>query len=369
MVILQGFYWNCLENWWEHLEYLAEEIANKGFDTVWLPPVSKGMNGSNSMGYDIKEHYNLDSRFGTKETLKKLINKLHKEDVNVMADLVLGHMLGGELEYNPYFDKKTYTKFEDELFKKNYRHFCHECGNCDSRNSFGETICYSSDDKYMADGLINWAKWLKDEIGFDSFRLDNIKDMRWDFTKVFTQYFKLDTFMMGEYWEGADSKLNEVHSYNPDLNLLNFPLFYKLRDMCMNPDFDIRKLEEINKNKRVNFLANHDIERRERSSNKDAISEKKELAYAYIFFQDNPVVVFWDDYFRYELKDQIDTLIGVKKETEKEGLEIIKSTCNIYHAKRGCYELIINNGGNAEMVQGFKIEPRSYIILNGGDKL
>jgi hypothetical protein len=75
MLILQAFYWNCLDDWWEEIASISEEIAVKGFDTVWLPPPSKGMNGKNSMGYDIKEHYNLNSKFGNRKTLKKLINK------------------------------------------------------------------------------------------------------------------------------------------------------------------------------------------------------------------------------------------------------------------------------------------------------
>lgn len=223
MLILQAFYWNCLDNWWEEIASITDEIAFKGFDTVWLPPPSRGMKGSESMGYDIKEHYNLNSRFGTEKSLKKLINKFHENEVEVMADLVLGHMLGGKKEWNPKLEKKTYTKFEEDEFPKNYMHFCHECGGCSIRNSFGETICYYSDQEYMKKELIDWAKWLKNEIGFDSFRLDNLKDMRWDFAREFADEFRDNTFMVGEYWNGDDRMLQEFIDHS-EINLFNFPL-------------------------------------------------------------------------------------------------------------------------------------------------
>ena len=61
MVILQGFHWDCLNDWYEVLSVLSSTLKEKQFDQIWLPPPSKGMNGDNSMGYDIKDHYNLNS--------------------------------------------------------------------------------------------------------------------------------------------------------------------------------------------------------------------------------------------------------------------------------------------------------------------
>jgi alpha-amylase len=361
LIILQSFYWNCLENWWQHLDALAEEIAKKGFDQVWLPPPSKGMAEKQSMGYDIKEHYNLNSRFGTEEELKNLISKFHDNGVQVMADLVMGHMLGGELGYNELLDKETYTVFNEERFPKSHIHFCHGCGGCDKRNSFGETVCYYSDNAYMKNGLIKWAKWLKEEIGFDSFRIDNLKDMRWEFIKDFVKEFN-DTFMIGEYWDGDDSKLTKIIN-KTGIKLFDFPLFYKIRELCMNPLYDVNELETVSKYNKVSFLSNHDIERCERDENKDAIATRKELGYAYAFFQDNPVVVFWEDYFTYELKEEIDFLITHRKNFEKYQLEIVNITNDIYHAKRGSYHLIINSSNENVIYNEAVIEAGSYQLF------
>lgn len=362
MVILQAFYWNCLSEWWKEISAIAEEISKKDFDVVWLPPPTKGMGGDNSMGYDINEHYNLNSRFGNKKSLKKLINKLHNNGVQVMADLVLGHMLGGEREWNPYFEKKTYTKFEEKDFPKNYEHFCHECGKCQFRNSFGETICYYSDNEYMKDQLVDWANWLKHEIGFDNFRLDNLKDMHWDFSKYFSAEFLDQTFMVGEYWTGDDKHLNSFIDYT-NLNVFNFPLYYNIKEMCMNPLFSMQNLEKISKKNKINFLSNHDIERDERDFNKDAIITNKELGYAYILFQDNPAVVYWNDYFKYDLREKIDELINLRKNSIDKKLELVTLNDDIYHACRGSYNIIINNGYESYNYSGLNVKGRDYEIF------
>jgi alpha-amylase len=348
MLILQGFYWDCPSDWYNELSFLTGAIAEKGFTDIWLPPPSRGMAGDDSMGYDIKDHYNLDSKFGTKEELVDLIDKFHYEGVDVMADLVMGHMLGGKKEYNPSLDKDTYTKFDSSLFQKDYKHFCRDCGGCNTRSSFGETICYYNDDEYMKEGLIEWAAWLKD-IGFDKFRLDNLKEMRWDFVKEFFDSF--NNYMVGEYWSGNDVLLEALTDYI-DLALFNFPLFYKMKEMCMNPEYPMYKLTP-NPN-RVNFVSNHDVERSE------PIINNKELAYAYILFQKEPAVVFWEDYFEYKLKDKIDELIKPRKYFAEEYPVVAHTDNDLYVAERGNYTLYINNSLDERTFNEVTVEGQSY---------
>jgi len=360
MIILQSFYWNCNQNWWNELNYLVEAFKEKQFDQVWLPPPTKGMSGEKSMGYDIKKHYDLNSRFGTEESLKRLIDNLHSKNIEVMADLVMGHMIGGDLEQNPLLNKETYTSFKEEKFPKNFNHFCHKCGQCNSENSFGETICYYGDNSYMKNGLIKWAKWLKNDIGFDSFRMDNLKDMRWDFIKDFAKEFK-DTFILGEYWDHNDDIIKDLISYS-NINLFNFPLYYPIKEMCMNPDYIISDLKKVSSHKKVNFLANHDIERDHRE-NMEAITVNKELGYAYALMQDTPLVIFWSDYFEYNMKKQIDELIKIRKQTEDNDLEENFINDHIYSAKRGNFEVVVNNGIEPYTHKGVKIEGQEYKII------
>lgn len=363
MVILQGFYWDCHKNWYKELNALVDAISNKGFKKIWLPPPSRGMNGYESMGYDIKEHYNLDSRFGGKKELKDLINKFQSKGVEVLADVVMGHMVGGDKELNLSLSDervqvKTWTKFNEKKFPKDHRHFCHNCGCCNSDNEFGETICYYSDDGYMKDGLIKWCRWLKEDIGYNGFRIDNCKDIRWDFLKEWKKEF--GCFTVGELWDG-DIKYIDDFRNQTKIDTLNFPMFYKLKEMCMNPDFDMRKIYGMSYPGMVNFVSNHDIGRTENGYTKDIV-KNKELAYAYIMFQNEPAVIFWKDYFDYNLKKTIDPLIKINNSEDENELNYLDS--DLYVVSKNDKTLLLNNGKVERGYAGISIEPKSYKVVN-----
>ncbi|MBK6729556.1 MAG: hypothetical protein IPG60_00880 [Bacteroidetes bacterium] len=62
--MIQSWYWNyptyvVTDFYMEYLESLADEFHEAGFTYVWLPPLSKGSGGSYSMGYDVKDYYDL----------------------------------------------------------------------------------------------------------------------------------------------------------------------------------------------------------------------------------------------------------------------------------------------------------------------
>jgi alpha-amylase len=363
MVILQAFYWNCHKDWWRELLPLAKEISVKGFDKVWLPPMTQGMNGNDSMGYDIATHYNLNTRFGNRYDLRKLINELHRYNVDVLADIVMGHMVGGELEFNPLLseyeeDVRTWTKFREDHFPKDFRHFCHNCGRCDSNNEFGETICYYSDDAYMKKGLISWSHWLIDNIGFDGFRVDNCKDIRWDFLKEWKEEFG-NRFTMGEMWSGNIDRIDDFR-YETNIEALNFPMFYSLRDMCMDTNFDISTLDDLTYRGMVNFVSNHDIGRTE-GAYTDDIVDNKELAYAYLMFQNEPVVVFWKDYFTYDLKDKLDELIKINNADSTN--KLLYKDKDLYVKEKAGRVLVLNSGNDIRAWKNKKIKPQSYILL------
>ncbi|MCU4165801.1 alpha-amylase family glycosyl hydrolase [Carboxylicivirga caseinilyticus] len=119
-VILQGFYWDVPVKsevkegiWYSHLEEKLDYLQKIGVTAIWLPPPSKGNWGIYDMGYGIYDHYDLgeydqigtiSTRFGTRESLNKLIESAHKHNIEVYADVVLNHMYSfqnKDLEPNP----------------------------------------------------------------------------------------------------------------------------------------------------------------------------------------------------------------------------------------------------------------------------
>ncbi|MFY7867917.1 MAG: alpha-amylase family glycosyl hydrolase, partial [Exiguobacterium sp.] len=71
----------------EKLDY----IESLGFTSIWLTPVFENM-PDGYHGYWIKNFYNIDPQFGTKEDLQELVQEAHKRDMKVILDFVVNHV-------------------------------------------------------------------------------------------------------------------------------------------------------------------------------------------------------------------------------------------------------------------------------------
>jgi alpha-glucosidase len=81
-----------------------EYIKDLGFNAIWLNPfyVSPFMDG----GYDVKDYFNVDPKFGTMKDWSSLIKKAHKLGIHIIIDLVPGHTS----EQHPLFLKSAEAK-------------------------------------------------------------------------------------------------------------------------------------------------------------------------------------------------------------------------------------------------------------------
>jgi len=68
----------------DSLDYLKE----LGVDVLWLTPIQAS---DSYHGYDIKDYYAVDKKFGTIEDYQELIYKAHDKGMKVLMDLVLNH--------------------------------------------------------------------------------------------------------------------------------------------------------------------------------------------------------------------------------------------------------------------------------------
>lgn len=122
-VLMQAFYWDVPAGgtWWDVVSSKIDSWNKAGVDAIWLPPVSKAQNGRYSMGYDLYDYYDfgeydqkgsVETRFGSRTELESLISTAHENGINVIADIVINHNSGGDLEPNEFAGKETYTKFD-----------------------------------------------------------------------------------------------------------------------------------------------------------------------------------------------------------------------------------------------------------------
>lgn len=327
-VMLQTFYWDCPAaegregKWWNYLSATLAQIAQAGFTALWLPPASKAAEW-NSMGYDPYDYYDLgefDQKgaiptwFGVKADLLALIQSAHKARLQVYADLVFNHNSGADAqEKNPLTGQMRWTKYTPGSGKFPRDWTCFHPSRYESWDgaTFGDMpdLCHRNPHVYSA--LIEHARWLLEEVGFDGYRFDMVKGYGgWMVRSIMEMWMLrndagLKPYGVGECWDSARTIaewLDETNiwSDNP-VGAFDFPLRWRLKSLCDEYGFSLRNLAapgvllHDRPAHAVTFVENHDVAR------DYPIVNDKLLAYAFILTHEGYPCVFWQDYFNYGL--------------------------------------------------------------------
>ncbi len=90
-------------------------LTSLGVGSVWMSSVYKA--GDRDNGYDVIDHKAIDSKFGTMEDMKALIEKLHAAGIKLILDFIPNHTslehpwfkasVKNEAPYNDYYVWKT----------------------------------------------------------------------------------------------------------------------------------------------------------------------------------------------------------------------------------------------------------------------
>jgi alpha-amylase len=387
-VIMQAFYWDCpkLESkefqWWNSVSGKISQLSNAGFTALWLPPATKGANlfGDMSMGYDPYDFYDLgefDQRgsiptwFGTRAELEALIKTAHSHNMQVYADMVLNHTNGAdEEEINPLDGKKRWTKYNPASNKFSRDWTCYHPSNFErwDDEAFEDMpdLCHRNPDVYKS--LLEYARWLIEDIGFDGFRYDFVKGYGlWLIYAIIERLYKKEgnnkysPFGVGEYWSDDASItkwLREVNKFSDNpITAFDFGLRDRLKSLCDQYGFSLQTLMQKGtfladgfSNWAVTFVENHDIVR------KNPIINDKILAYAYILTHEGYPCVFWQDYYNWNLADEggkngIAALVQAHEKYAGGATTVLYCDDNLYIMQRQGYGaqkglvFILNNSG------------------------
>lgn len=331
-VIMQAFYWDCprLEDkefeWWNFLKEKVGALSEVGFTAVWLPPACKAANlDGMSMGYDPYDYYDLgdvdqkgsvSTWFGSRSQLEELIKEAHLKGMQVYADIVLNHTNGADQEeVNGLDGQKRWTKYTPGTGKFARDWTCYHPSyfeRWDDEVFEGmPDLCHHN--PYVYSELMEYARWLVEEIGFDGLRYDFVKGYgTWMINAILERLYarngktSFSPFGVGEYWDSDISItqwLRQINSFadNP-VTAFDFPLRGRLKELCDTYGFSLKKLTEKGtlitdgiSRWAVTFVENHDIVRN------DPVVNAKMLAYAYILTHEGYPCVFWQDYFNWGL--------------------------------------------------------------------
>jgi alpha-amylase len=293
--------------------------------------------------------------------------------MGAIADMVINHNSGAdEEETNPLDGTKRWTKFNPKSgkFPRDWNCFHpsrYERVMMDGENFAGfPHLCHRNPRVYEA--MYEYARMIIEDLDFDGFRFDFVKGFgAWMIGLLAKyQYQKKDgseftPFVVGEYWSGPEDIngwLDRISAVTDNqIAAFDFPLRYKLKDVCDSPGFSLTNLANdstvvaARPFNAVTFVENHDMRDNE-------IVNDKMMAYSFILTNDGYPCVFWYDYFnenlaRPQTPNGIDALIDAHHRYAGGESCVLHVDNDLYIMQRGGKE------GQSGLI---------YVLNNLGDK-
>ncbi len=321
-VMMQSFYWDVTPGgvWWDNIKSKLDSWKTAGITAVWLPVISKGESGPFSMGYDPYDYFDFgqynqkgttETRFGSYTELKSLLANAKSKGFKLIADIIINHNSGGDLEFSPYSQKSYYTKFTplSGKFNRNYEDFHPSAVDVKDEDQFGgmPDLCHNV--THVQDWL--WkrtdgvAKFYRDSLGFDGWRFDFVKGFSPNVVKSWLA--EVGGISIGEFFDGNVTLVNNwCNAANS--GAFDFPLMFAMKDAFDGNNLsklDGAGLISVNPSRAYTFVANHDI---------DQMSSNAKLkAYAFILTSEGTPFIFYNDYELQLDKAKLNTLINIRK--------------------------------------------------------
>ncbi|MBA0744022.1 hypothetical protein Gogos_006664 [Gossypium gossypioides] len=212
-ILCQGFNWESHKSrrWYMELKEKASEISSLGFTVIWLPPPTESVSPE---GYMPKDLYNLNSRYGTIDELKELVKSLHEVGIKVLGDVVLNHRCAHFKNQNGVWNIfGGRLNWDDRAVVADDPHFQGR-GNKSSGDNFHAAPNIDHSQEFVRKDLKEWLGWLREEIGYDGWRLDFVRGFWGGYVKDYLEASE-PYFAVGEYWDSLSYTYGEM-DHNQD---------------------------------------------------------------------------------------------------------------------------------------------------------
>jgi alpha-amylase len=326
-VMMQYFHWYTPNdgNLWNQLAASSQSLAEKGISSVWLPPAYKGSSGGYDTGYGVYDLFDLGefdqkgtvrTKYGTREEYLHAIKTTQSQGIQVYADIVFNHKMGGDEEENflatPYNPLNLNEQIGDQQEIMAWTHFTFPGRNGKyselqwhwwhfsatdlntfyhdmkavflfEGKSFGEADAAEGNIGYLMGCNVDtknpdvrqelnyWGEWYLETTGVNGFRFDAMKHLEFDFMVEWIKNLRTKTgqnlFAVGEYWTGHSEAIAQfIEKTGGTMMLFDVNLHYNFsRASKDGSSFDLGKIFDTTlvqdyPDLAVTFVSNHDTQ-------------------------------------------------------------------------------------------------------------
>ncbi|XP_047319845.1 uncharacterized protein LOC124923895 [Impatiens glandulifera] len=376
-IVFQGFNWESWRRkWYLEMASKASDLSKCGITSVWLPPPTESVA---PQGYMPSDLYNLNSAYGTKDELKYCIEEMHNHQLMALGDVVLNHrcahkqspngvwnIFGGKLAWGP-----EAIVCDDPNFQGR--------GNPSSGDIFHAAPNIDHSQEFVRKDIKEWLNWLKNDIGFDGWRLDFVRGFSGEYVKEYIESSN-PAFSIGEYWDSLAYEGDNL-CYNQDAHRQRIVDWINATGGTSSA-FDVttkgilhsalhneywRLIDPQGKptgvmgwwpSRAITFLENHDTGSTQ--GHWPFPREKLPQGYAYILTHPGTPTIFYDHFYDFGLRETINELL----EARRRGGVHCRSGIKIFHANNDGY--VGHVGDNLVLKIGhFDWNPSKEINLDG----
>lgn len=214
-IMLQGFNWESWDagkgDWYSIVANKVDMCADMGITDIWLPPPTQSVA---PQGYLPSQLFNLDgSKYGTREKLESLLQKMHDRGIRGVADIVVNHRCGDQQDSEGRWNVFTNTGIESRPS------FCgvmdwqgwavtlgdkfsdgtgqHKPGAFDQKFDAAPDIDHAN--PKVQKSIAIWLRWLRLQVGFDAWRFDFVKGYAAEYVGLYCMKSE-PAWAVGELW-------------------------------------------------------------------------------------------------------------------------------------------------------------------------
>ncbi|GAA4272754.1 glycoside hydrolase family 13 protein [Aquimarina gracilis] len=242
----------------DHFDYIKEY----GVTTLWLNPFQENDQPAYSYhGYGISDFYKTDSRFGTNEDFKTLVDKSHQNGMKVIMDQVFNHCGAGHWWMNDLPSKdwlnqwESYTSTNFATIIASDPYASRSDYDLLTKGWFDKNLPdLNLENKYMETYMIQNSIWWVEYAGLDGIRMDTYpypdQNAMSNWMQALTNEYP-GFYMVAETWASRTSYLSYWNNENTNRNgytsyvnsVSDYPLYFAILE-SFGKEGDIYKLYE-----------------------------------------------------------------------------------------------------------------------------